>query len=144
MAQNYEKQNAKVFVPDPGSTTGNYNGDLLYAFNSTAVTAGTVYTTLIVGGSTVIWVPADQDVANRFDGLLAVATANNSSKGMLIRGVVTTGEGLTIGGKVYLGDGGAITQTAPSGSGDNVRIIGYALSATSIYFNPDNTYIEVA
>ena len=144
MAHPYEKQRAKVFVANPGSSTGDYNGDLLHCFNATATTAGNVYTTLTVGGGTVIWVPADQDVAGRYDGILAIATGTNSNQGMLIRGVVTTGEGLTLGGKVYLGDGGALTQTAPSGSGDHVRVVGYALSATSIYFNPDNTYIEIA
>nr|BAR36755.1 hypothetical protein [uncultured Mediterranean phage uvMED] len=144
MAQHYEKQNAKVFVIDPGSSTGDYNGDLFFGFNNTATTAGSVYTPMIVSGTTTIWVQADQDVEGRYDGLLAIAVGSNSSSGMLLRGVVTSGEGLTIGGKIYLGDGGAFTQTAPSGSGDHVRVLGYALSDSTIYFNPDNTYIEVA
>ena len=51
----------------------------------------------------------------------------------------------TIGGAVYLDTttAGGLTQTAPSGTGDVVRIVGYAISADAIYFNPDNTFITV-
>jgi len=38
---------------------------------------------------------------------------------------------------------GAITATAPSTSTNQVQCIGYALSATIIYFNPPMTFIEV-
>jgi len=38
---------------------------------------------------------------------------------------------------------GAITATAPSGAADIVQIIGIAVSADIIYFNPDYTYIEI-
>ena len=41
---------------------------------------------------------------------------------------------------------GDATATAPSGSGDIVRVIGYCLDASNgqIYFNPDGTFVEVA
>jgi len=35
-------------------------------------------------------------------------------------------------------------QTAPNTSGDFVQVIGYAISADAIYFDPDSTVIEVA
>lgn len=35
---------------------------------------------------------------------------------------------------------GEMTETAPSGSGDVVRIVGYAVSATQIWFNPSDEY----
>ena len=40
---------------------------------------------------------------------------------------------------------GAFVSTAPSGTGDIVRVIGYCVDATNdtLYFNPDNTWIEV-
>lgn len=52
----------------------------------------------------------------------------------------------TVGGAIYTpeGSGGAPTQTAPSTDGDFVQVIGYATSADAIYFDPDNTIIEVA
>ena len=33
---------------------------------------------------------------------------------------------------------------APDGDGDFVQVIGWALSADAMYFNPDSTVIEVA
>lgn len=38
---------------------------------------------------------------------------------------------------------GAITSTLPTTLGNRVQIIGYAESATIIYFNPDYTYVQV-
>ena len=41
---------------------------------------------------------------------------------------------------------GDITATAPSGTGDIVRIVGYCLDASNgqIWFNPDGAFVEVA
>jgi hypothetical protein len=51
------------------------------------------------------------------------------------------------GDKLYLNpaSSGTMTTTIPSGTGDIVRIVAYILDGTSrtIYFNPDNTYIEL-
>ena len=48
----------------------------------------------------------------------------------------------TIGGLVYAsGTLGGLTQTAPAGDNDVVQIVGWASSATSIYFDPDMTTI---
>jgi len=38
---------------------------------------------------------------------------------------------------------GETDESAPDGDGEIVRIIGYAISATEIFFNPDKTYVEV-
>jgi hypothetical protein len=37
-----------------------------------------------------------------------------------------------------------MTQTQPSGTGDIVRVVGYAISADLIYFNPSQDWIELA
>ena len=39
---------------------------------------------------------------------------------------------------------GAITATKPSGSGDVVRTVGYAVHADMIYFNPSSDYVTLA
>jgi hypothetical protein len=39
---------------------------------------------------------------------------------------------------------GAFTETAPSGTGDQVQVIGFALSADTIWFDPDLTMVEIA
>ena len=39
---------------------------------------------------------------------------------------------------------GAATGTAPTGNGDIVRVLGYKIgSGTRMWFNPDNTFVEV-
>ena len=50
-------------------------------------------------------------------------------------------------GLIYLSttgtSGNTLTQTAPSGSGDIVQILGVATHADRIFFNPSLTYAEV-
>ena len=55
------------------------------------------------------------------------------------------------GQKVYASTHtGSISGSVPQGSGHIVRVLGYALNtgtsnmSSSIYFNPDNTWIELA
>ncbi len=51
----------------------------------------------------------------------------------------------TVGGAIYVDTTpGAITQTAPSGSGDIVRVIGYAVNADTVFFQPSGAWVEVA
>jgi hypothetical protein len=84
---------------------------------------------------------------------IASATGTASSVGMLLRGHARfTGNsnytGLTtVGAPLYVSTtAGAFSQTAPSGTGDIVRIIGYvqSTSADQIYFCPDSTWVELA
>lgn len=50
----------------------------------------------------------------------------------------------TVGGPIYLSTTpGALTQTAPSATDDVVRILGYAVNADTIYWNPSNDFITV-
>ncbi|MBK8225426.1 MAG: hypothetical protein IPK73_30800 [Candidatus Obscuribacter sp.] len=54
----------------------------------------------------------------------------------------------TVGGLIYLSTAGTtgntLTQTAPSGSGDIVQILGVATHADRMYFKPELVQIEVA
>ena len=63
-----------------------------------------------------------------------------------IMGVISGFTGLTPGAIQYLSDdtAGGMEETATVTSTEIVRIIGYALSATVLYFHPTITYIEVA
>jgi hypothetical protein len=67
---------------------------------------------------------------------------------MLLRGYVynSSWNWTNIGGELYLlaANTGEMTQTAPSGTGDIVRVVGYAISADLIYFNPSQDWIEIA
>jgi hypothetical protein len=52
----------------------------------------------------------------------------------------------TVGGALYASAAttGALTQTAPSGSGDQVQVVGIATHADRVFFRPDLTLVEVA
>jgi hypothetical protein len=68
-------------------------------------------------------------------------------RGMLLRGYVynSAWNWTSIGGELYLSTtAGAITQIQPTGSGDIVRVVGYAINADLIYFNPSQDWIELA
>jgi hypothetical protein len=51
----------------------------------------------------------------------------------------------TVAGRLYAPEAeGPPTQTKPSTDGDLVQVIGWAITADKIYFNPSPDYIEVA
>jgi hypothetical protein len=115
----------------------------------TAASAGMMLTGQTVSGSNgqIVylsgansWSRTDADAAYASSGKLGVRI---NSTTVLIGGVYIT-TGLTAASTYYLsGIAGAKTTTAPSGTGDIIRIIGYALSTTEFFFDPDKTYIEV-
>lgn len=90
---------------------------------------------------------ADADSEATCDTLLAISLDSPSASAtgtFLLFGRYTT-SGLTAGANYYASTtAGAITSTAPSGTGDIVRIIGTAISTTVLFFNPDRTFVEVA
>lgn len=89
---------------------------------------------------------ADASVTATAETMLGIATQHIAAdaKGIFaLLGFFDT-EGLTVG-ILYVGlTAGTWTSTKPNGSGEVVRIIGYAISATEMYFNPDRTWIELA
>lgn len=89
----------------------------------------------------------DADAEASSGGLLAICTedlASGANGTFLLRGYYTT-SGLTTASTYYLSTSpGAWTTTQPSGNTDIVRIIGYALDATTLYFDPDKSYVEVS
>ena len=96
------------------------------------------------------WKHVDADAASTTKGLLGIALGNDIGDGILLRGFfdahTALGGSLTLGGAVYISTtAGGMTQTAPSGGSDAVRIIGWGTdTACVIYFNPDNTWVELS
>jgi len=136
-----------------GNNAGDYGpgAEILYGISSTSVTAGAIYT--LRSG---VWTLIDANFDNRVYNLCAVATIaagnGNSGDGMIIKGCVTLASAYTAGSDaagipVYASEtGGEATLTAPSDSGDLVRILGYSLGVSNkkMFFNPDSTYVEIA
>jgi hypothetical protein len=91
------------------------------------------------------WTDADANSTATMPAL-GMALGTTGVIDVLLTGVVKdTGWSWTIGGILYAsGTVGQMTQTAPAVSGDQVQVVGIALSATSIYFNPSTVLVEVA
>ena len=122
------------------NTDGNHDGDVVFFGGTTSMTAGSIY--FYNSGS---WELADADAESTSKGMMAVALgAASDTNGMLVRGMVTlSADPGTISDKLYLSTtGGRAQNSAPTGSGKVVRLIGYSLDSTNgqVYFNPDNHY----
>ena len=74
--------------------------------------------------------------------------AASDTNGVLLRGMVTIDHDPgAVGDVLFVSTtAGDITATAPSGNNDIVRVVGYCLDASNgqIWFNPDNTFVEVS
>tara|TARA_Y100000593_G_scaffold92463_1_gene184169 strand:- start:972 stop:1892 length:921 start_codon:yes stop_codon:yes gene_type:complete len=128
-----------------GNTDGTFQGDVVYFGGTTSMTTGAIYHYKSDG----TWELADADAVANCDGLLAVALgAASNTNGMLLRGMVTLDHDPgAVGDVLFLSTtAGDCSATAPSGTGDIIRVIGYCLDASNgqIWFNPDGTYVEVA
>ena len=137
----------RKFAPTGTGTNGAYSGgDVVYFGGTTSMTAGAIYHYKSDG----TWELADADAVATSDGLLAVALgAASDTNGMLLRGMVTIDHDPgAIGDVLFLSTtAGDCSATAPSGSADIVRVIGYQVNHASngeIWFCPDGTYVELA
>jgi len=131
------------------NTDHSHQGDVVFFGGTTSMTQGDLYYFNSSGN----WAQADADaVASSGGCLLAIALGTASdTNGMLLRGIYTM-DANAIDGSEATGDelyisttAGHVTNTAPSGNGDIVRIIGYCLDGTNgqIWFNPSNDFIEI-
>jgi hypothetical protein len=110
------------------------------------------------------WKVADADATGTSVGLLGIALYATSTAGditsILLNGIYNTttyhdqvGTPSTPGDPLYIStNAGYVTQVAPSGIGDVVRLIGHNLYEGSsgrggtfavVRFNPDNSWIEI-
>ena len=139
--------NNRTLTVTAGSSAGEFDGDVVYTGTTTGMTAGAPYIYNELGR----WEPTNASAEATTKGLVAIALgAESDVNGMLLRGMVTSTAIAGTpdeGAELYLrATTGTITTVAPSGSGQFVRVIGYCIenSNNRIYFNPDNTYIEIA
>tara|TARA_R110002074_G_scaffold313031_2_gene483673 strand:- start:1094 stop:1858 length:765 start_codon:yes stop_codon:yes gene_type:complete len=105
------------------------------------------------------WDETDADAAATGKQLLGVALGTSAkTHGLLLRGFVKIpstevlnlpGSGASDGLPLYISTtGGHLDFTAPSATGDIVRVVGYCIDDDSsdilLYFRPDNTWVEIA
>ena len=94
------------------------------------------------------WALANAATVDTGQYFLAVAMGESTSSGMMVRGMVgmlayDPGDD---GDVLYLSEtDGQVTNVAPTSSQAVVRVVGYALDdAPSLWFNPDNTWVELS
>lgn len=143
-------ENTSIALDPAGSADGKYSG--------TTVT-GTAGATLAFGDVVVLdvtdsrWELADANSAAAADGdsraLLGIcvlaAASDGSATTILLHGIVradTAFPTLTVGAPVYVSEtAGDIVVTQPTTADVVIRVLGHALTADEIFFNPDNTWI---
>lgn len=94
------------------------------------------------------WQLADANGSGTYParGLATAAYVSTNPATILVHGTVRNDAwNWTPGGAIYLsGTPGALTQTAPSTSGDKVQQIGFALTADIVFVDFNSTYLTVA
>ena len=131
-------------IPDTDETA---NGPTTDSINAGVTVAKFQLCYLATDGE---WALADADAESTSVGMLAIAleagTDTNPMKVALSGSFVrddtwnwTTGDELYVSTTV-----GSITATAPSATGDVVRVVGYAVSADVVYFLPSGAWVTVA
>jgi len=133
----------RFFTPvTPEEVCGNM-GDYVIFGDAGATDCGLVY---YYNGSS--WELADASAVSTSSGLLAIAMGTANTKGMMLRGMfgaLPTDPGSS-GDVLYLSETpGELTSTAPTTPEAVVRVVGYAIDDTpGLWFNPDNTWVELA
>lgn len=107
------------------------------------LTAGTVCR-LNSSGEMVAANATAEGTCNTLLGMPVQAISSGETGPFLLRGFYPTA-GFATGDVIYADTSdGAITDFAPTSTGNIVRVLGYAISPTQIFFDPDKTWIELA
>ena len=124
------------------TSNGSYTGTKI---SVTVDDASTVFGNVLAQAADFNYDRADADAATSSVGLVLALSSGSGSKEVLIEGMACNTSWTWSAGLLYLSTTtGAMTQTAPSGTGDQVVAVGWALSATCIYFKPSLVLVEVA
>jgi hypothetical protein len=135
--------NNQLQFKTPIGTTATYNGEIVDfgAINGLVAAGDLVVLRHSLGLPQ--WYRADYNAAINATGMLGVFDGTN----VLVRGFVqdSTLSFTTSGQPLYLGLTGDYSTSAPTATGDYVRIIGYVADAANdrIYFCPDNTWVLI-
>lgn len=122
------------------STAGDHEGTVL-SIGTLGLTVGTVY----MWDSTGEWGTANATTSATATGLMGIATATAVGPDVLTDGIIQLASvpGST-GDPLYLDTtNGLLTATAPTASGNVVRILGYNLGGNRVHFNGSHDWLEI-
>ena len=126
--------------PDADHTVSGITADVTVDVNATGIGA------LLYVASDGNYEEADADAAATMPATAIAMETGIGTKEVLTHGYFRDDTWAWTPGQLLYASttAGAITATAPSGTGDQVQVIGYAVSADVIYFNPSLVLVEVA
>ena len=144
----------KLYISNSNTTDpliyGEFDNDLLrvngnfqrVVFGGTeTTTSGTIH----IRDNTNWATQADATNNTASTGLLGVAQGAQANVGLVLFGDVDYTITGNVGTPVYLNTtAGGLTTTAPTGSGNIVRVMGYIIGTNKVFFNPSNDWIQIA
>jgi hypothetical protein len=133
----------KLIVPTvDGTATGPTTAAFVSGYTSSAIGD------LVILDSSGKWQKTDANTASIYNGLLGIALAVAATDAALLVALpgsivyATAFPTMTIGAAMYMSETVAtITATAPTTTDAATRLIGYAVHADKIFFNPSNDWI---
>ncbi len=141
-------ENASIALDPAGSADGKYTGITVTGTAGATVAFGDLIT---LDKDDSRWELVDISVAAAATGDargimgMAVSAGNDGDTiTILLHGIIRADANfpaLTIGAAVYASTSGDIVVTQPSTTDYVIRLVGYALTADEIYFNPENDWI---
>ena len=137
--------NEKNFEFDPALSSNQTSSGFIVT--ATVDTNGTGFGAALYMASDGNFDETDADAAATMPCRALALESGTGSKKILLQGFIRNDSwNWTVGGDLYISTTtGAMTQTAPSGSGDQVQKVGFAWTADIVYFSPgDYTIVEVA
>jgi hypothetical protein len=123
----------------PFSSPGDHEGTVL-KIGSLGLNVGTVY---MWDGTD--WGNANAGATATSTGLMGIAIATGAAPGVLSVGFMQLSSPPGVAGdNLYLDTTtGSLTATAPGTPGDVVRVMGYNIDGSLIYFNPSGDWLEI-
>ena len=142
-------ENASIALDPAGSADGKYTGITVTGVAGYAQAFGDL---VYLDPTDSRWEQVDANSASGADGdargmlALVVSTGTDGTAcTLLLQGIIRADAkfpALTINNPIYVSEtAGAVTQTQPTTTDAVIRIIGAAMTADEMYFNPDWTYI---
>lgn len=140
-------ENTSIALDPAGSADGKYSGITVAGTGGATIAFGDLVT---LDKDDSRWELVDISVAAAATGdargIIGIAVTSSTNGGaltVLLSGIIRADANfpaLTIGAPVYASTTGNIVVAQPTTTDHVIRIIGYALTADEIYFNPGNTW----
>lgn len=142
-------ENASIGLDPAGSADGKFTGITVTATAGYTQAFGDL---VYLDPTDSRWEACDANSAAGADGdsrgiigMVVVAGTDGNACTILLNGIIRADAkfpSFTVNNPIYVSEtAGAVTQTQPTTTDVVIRIVGFALTADEMYFNPDNTYI---